>query len=121
MLCVYLNELQKNHSTLVSIRLYFAVADGVFRWKTPSGTSMGMLVRETDMIDSMSGLTVSGSLRYSFIKSRMFSLTSCSVLPCVAISSVGQDAMNHLPSLPTNIGNGICTSFMIQIIRKKVF
>jgi len=42
---------------------------------------------------------VSESSIYSSIKSTLFSLTSSSVLPCVAMSNMGQDATSHFPSL----------------------
>jgi len=49
--------------------------------KTPSGTFTGIFVSESDIKSSRDGFVVSGSLRYSFIRSAMFSLTSFSVFP----------------------------------------
>ena len=78
----------------------------VLRWSTPSGIVTGIFDIDNDIISLNEGFGVSGSLRYWFIKSDMFSLTSFSVLPCVAMSRIGQDATNHLPSCVINIGRG---------------
>ena len=54
----------------------------------------------------MMAWAMSGSLRYSSDKSTMFSLTSLSVFPCVAISRSGHTATNHYPLYAIIIGKG---------------
>ena len=66
----------------------------------------GIFDNDNDMSSLNEGFGVSGSLRYWFIKSAMFSLTSFSVLPCVAMSRIGQDATNHFPSCVIKMGRG---------------
>ena len=73
--------------------------------------------QETD-VDIMSlkeGFGVSGSSKYSIMSSSMFSRTSFSVLPCVAISRSGQTAINHLPSLLVTIGSETGIVFLLSI------
>ena len=57
--------------------------------KTSSSTCTGMFASERDISSSKEGFLVSGSRRYSLIKSARFSLTSFSVLPWVATSRIG--------------------------------
>jgi len=76
---------------------------------TPSGTLTGIFASDKDIKASNDGFDVSGSLRYSFMRSAMFSLTSFSVFACVATSRIGHDARNHLFSLVIRIGRGTRT------------
>ena len=59
---------------------------------------------------------VSGSSIYSSIKSTIFSLTSSSVLPCVAMSNMGQDATNHFSSLVMSTGKDIIAMFILLLL-----
>ena len=61
---------------------------------------------DNDIRSLNEGYGVSGSLWYWFINSDMFSLTSFSVLPCVAISRIGPGATNHFPSFVIKVGRG---------------
>ena len=80
---------------------------------TLSGISTGIFVNERDIKSSKDGLAVSGSRRYSFMSSVIFSFTSFSVFPCVAMSNAGHEATNHFPSFVIMMGKGIFSYIIV--------
>ena len=69
-----------------------------------------------EMKDIADYFCVSGSSIYSSIKSTIFPLTSSSVLPCVAMSNMRQDATNHFPSLLMSTGKDIIAMFILLLL-----
>ena len=88
---------------------------GVLPCITLSGILTGMFVREKDIKSSSEGFEVSGSFRYSSMSSAMFSFTSFSVFPCVAMSKMGHEATNHFPSFVIKIGRGTFSHMIVRI------
>ena len=86
----------------------FAFALYWWKWRNYGNQLFVLLARD--------GLAVSGSLGHSSTSAAMFSFPSLAVLPCVAMSRMGQEATNHLFSLAVTMGRDICKAMRIEPI-----